>query len=157
MPRIYRTKDVSETLRTRSIVDERGCWIWQGARNPKGYGILRTTTLGGGKRNVMTHRASFMVHRGPIPDGMLVLHECDNPSCVNPDHLRVGTANDNTQDMIAKGRAKLVTRAKVSPEQVREIRTMRERGMMTKDIGERFGVSGSTVTNICNRDTWRSI
>jgi hypothetical protein len=77
-----------------------GCWIWKGRRTTRGYG---TVNAGLGK-NLAAHRASWQIHNGPIPDGLWVLHHCDNPSCVRPDHLFLGTHDDNMRDMALKGR-----------------------------------------------------
>jgi hypothetical protein len=76
-----------------------GCWIWTGSRNPKGYGRLNT-----GNRVRLAHAISWELSHGAVPDGLWVLHRCDNPPCVRPDHLWLGTAADNTADMVAKGR-----------------------------------------------------
>lgn len=78
------------------------CWAWTADRNHKGYGRLQL----GGNVVELAHRYSWALHVGPIPEGMLVCHHCDNPVCVRPEHLFVGTAKDNTADMIAKGRQK---------------------------------------------------
>lgn len=76
------------------------CWIWDSPRRDKdGYGWFRP-----GGRRISTHRFSWLYHRGPIPEGMSVLHRCDRPYCVNPDHLWLGTQKDNVQDMMQKGR-----------------------------------------------------
>jgi hypothetical protein len=79
-----------------------GCWLWTGATGgTSGYGKFYDTQT---RRNLWAHRASWVLHCGPIPDGMLVLHKCDVRVCVNPDHLFLGTYVDNVADMIAKGR-----------------------------------------------------
>lgn len=76
-----------------------GCWEWTGARNEDGYGRLYTAG-----ENWFTHRYSWVLHNGPIPDGLWVLHHCDNPPCIRPDHLFLGTAATNVADMVAKDR-----------------------------------------------------
>lgn len=78
-----------------------GCWEWQGSINTTGYGQIY---LGAGRRRSVTHRVSYELAKGPIPDGLVVMHSCDNPRCVNPDHLSVGTHADNAADRDAKGR-----------------------------------------------------
>ena len=75
------------------------CWMWTGTLNHKGYGQFWF-----GTKHHQSHRASWMMHRGPIPDGMWVLHKCDTPSCVNPAHLYLGTHAENMADMVARGR-----------------------------------------------------
>ena len=79
---------------------EDDCWEWQGYRTSKGYGRMQVNYISLG-----AHRLSWEIHNGPVPDGLLVCHRCDNPPCVNPEHLFVGTCVDNAQDMLAKGRA----------------------------------------------------
>jgi hypothetical protein len=78
------------------IPEGRGCWEWMGFIRPSGYGQVH--------QNKLAHRVSWELHNGPIPNGVLVLHKCDNKSCVNPDHLFLGSHRDNTQDMMSKGR-----------------------------------------------------
>lgn len=77
-----------------------GCWEWQGARHPHGYGQVRIAGI-----CVFAHRYSWQLANGPIPGGLNVCHHCDNPKCVRPDHLFLGTQRDNLQDMAGKGRA----------------------------------------------------
>lgn len=79
-----------------------GCWEWAGCRSANGYGKMAYgdgTTTG-------THRVSFEVHHGPIPDGMFVRHKCDNPPCINPDHLEIGTPAQNSRDMVERNRTR---------------------------------------------------
>lgn len=84
------------------IDTQTGCWPWTAAVDYHGYGRIQMGPRGGGV--IIAPRASWLIHNGPIPEGMCVLHRCDNPPCVNPDHLWLGTRSDNQRDMMAKGR-----------------------------------------------------
>ena len=83
----------------RVVKHDAGCWIWTGARNPAGYGGFNVR-----RQQRLAHRVAWTMERGAVPDGLCVLHRCDNPPCVNPDHLFLGTQLDNVADMIDKGR-----------------------------------------------------
>lgn len=80
------------------------CWLWTGAKSPFGYGRFKLTIAQGQYRQGYAHVVSYELTYGTIPDGLFVLHSCDNPSCVRPDHLRLGTLQENSHDMVAKGR-----------------------------------------------------
>jgi hypothetical protein len=78
------------------------CWHWKSAIGSRGYGIF---WVGGKRRNEFAHRVSYRLNKGEIPQGLVVMHACDNPKCVNPHHLSIGTYSDNTKDSVRKGRA----------------------------------------------------
>ena len=79
--------------------DESGCWLWTASKSKKGYGALRVKG-----KNKIASRLSWEIHNGPIPEGLQVLHDCDNSKCVNPNHLFLGTNEDNHKDKLRKGR-----------------------------------------------------
>lgn len=131
-----------------------GCWLWTGCRNRKeghGYGVLYIShTI----RAALAHRVSWEIYRGIIPQGMCVLHHCDTPTCVNPDHLFIGTKRDNTRDCMAKDRfpeRERHGRAKLTPEQIHEIRLSNASALV---IAERYGVSRGHIYNIRANRTW---
>jgi hypothetical protein len=133
------------------------CWSWTGHKDQRGYGLLRVQG-----RLLRAHRVSWMLHHGPIPRGLCILHACDNPPCTNPDHLMLGTVRANAVDAARKGRAKGGSavgeqngRAKLSEETVRAIRTDPRRRYC--DLAREFGISLSTAWNAKNRKTWRHI
>ena len=142
-------------------VDVRGagdCWEWTGSRTSFGHGRL---SIRAGKLDG-AHRIAWTIHHGPIPAGHVVRHDCDNPPCVNPAHLRLGTAADNRADMYRRGRARggSVSRpgelnpvAKLTTDQVAEIRAMA--GSCTqRALAARFDISPAQVSRILNGKRW---
>jgi hypothetical protein len=110
-----------------------------------------------GRKNLRAHRAAYEVYVGPIPVGMLVCHTCDNPKCVNPDHLWLGTEADNTTDKVRKGRGRhgeSMTLSKLSNAAVREIRASH---MSIYEAAEKFGVSPVTAWKARTGLTWKRI
>jgi hypothetical protein len=124
------------------------CWIWIGSRNSGGYGRW-ARRMAGRIHTFAAHRFAFELAYGPIPTGLHVCHRCDTPSCVNPSHLFVGTADDNRRDMVSKGRERHAAgevhgRAKITARDVDEIRRLR--GIETqRSLAARFGVSQAEI------------
>lgn len=143
---------LSEIDRFWSYVDKSGdCWLWLAAKNKYGYGKFSPAGV--------AHRFSYELHFGEIPDGMFVCHRCDNPPCVRPDHLFLGTPADNTADMISKKRHRFGEshgNAKLTDAVVRDIRAMRDDGYSFYAIAERFGVNRSTVAR-ATRNLWQHV
>jgi hypothetical protein len=133
-----------------------GCWVWMDWVNDKGYGMLNLP----GERKVRAHRFSWELNHGPIPDGMKVLHKCDNPPCVNETHLFLGTAQDNARDMVLKGRqwAKPgVSPVKLTWAKVTQIRIMYARGKHSAEkIAWIYGVDPQTIGRILKGQHWQS-
>jgi hypothetical protein len=130
------------------------CWLWTGSTAYYGYGGIRAGGRGGAL--IGTHRFSYILAYGPIPDGMRVLHRCDNPPCVNPAHLFLGTQKDNVADMVKKGRYNGPFGAKLSPDDVREIRRIYKKGM-GRELARKFNVCPSMINYIVTRKVWRHV
>lgn len=144
------------------------CWEWKGMRFRNGYGGILSTHVNGKHRTLLAHRVSYEMSNGPIPEGLCVLHVCDNRKCVRPDHLFLGTAADNIHDMIAKGRAAVVDgaryrgelnpSAKLTEEQVRVMRSEYVPRVVTRShLADKFGVSLPLVDKILGGRVWKHI
>lgn len=136
-----------------------GCWEWMAGRTPKsGYGLFAVSFKP--SKCVVAHRISYMMECGPIPDGMVVCHRCDNPPCVRPDHLFLGTRQDNIEDMRVKGRAAKGTkhfRSKLDGDKVRDIRKSHAAGESPYQIALRLGVRAGTVYAVISGKTWSHV
>lgn len=130
-----------------------GCWEWTGALNGHGYGQI--TAYGGPKK---AYRISYILHVGEIPPGMCVCHTCDNRSCVNPDHLFLGTTLDNVRDSVAKGRnahGRTSGKTTLVDAQVRFLRQARSTGVSGRSLAGLFGITEQSVCDIYKRRSWR--
>lgn len=138
-----------------------GCWLWTGKLTRKGYGRIASGSKKSGNLTIkLAHRTSWEVYFGTVPDGLLVCHRCDTPACVNPDHLFLGTNAENMADMVSKGRqarlgGETCARAKLTSDQVDEIRKARAVGASTRALASRYGVSRGNIQFICNGKSWK--
>src|ERR1700686_397720 len=136
------------------------CWLWTASRYSFGYGCFRLSRV---KKNCAAHLYSFALYYGGIPDGMHVLHKCDNPPCVNPAHLFPGTDADNATDRTNKGRTKNPSykgiahpRNKLSEQDIREIRRLA--GEVTQRyLGLYYGVSQAQISHIVTKKLWNHL
>lgn len=150
--------DLRERLYRCSVLgDEDSCWIWLGTRRLSGHGAIRIA-----RKKFQAHRVSYVAHIGQIPDGMFVCHSCDNPPCINPSHLFLGTAADNSADMARKGRANRPDgsanpAAKLTPDDVLDFIRLREQGLYYHKIAEMYGVNAETVRRAVLGRSWKNI
>lgn len=161
-------KTIPAVIRFWSRVNKtEGCWLWTSTTSTAGYGYIDDN-----KRRYQSSVYSWMIHNGPVPDGLFVLHKCDNTACVNPDHLFLGTQNDNVQDCIKKGRFNYGSRgkkgekhhgARVTEEQVRDIRRRYTKGRgryqrgNSHELAVEFGLTQAQVLNIAKHKQWSHV
>ncbi len=129
------------------------CWIWDGSRKSDGYGLFFLSNKG--KRFLYAHRVSLIVHGVHVPEHLCVIHTCDNPICVRPDHLRIGTKQQNSTDMVDKGRSGH-PRKKLTANDALAIRAAHASGQFTwNDIANQFNITPFHVWRIITRRCWK--
>jgi hypothetical protein len=154
---------VRGSLRARfeafTLPDPSGCLLWTGAIRDAGYGVIGAGGRGG--KSLGAHRVAWELHKGPIPDGLHCLHRCDNPRCVNVDHLFLGTNQDNIADRVRKGRSKAPifrgedhAQAKLTDDDVRRIR---EDGRFQRVIAAEYGVGQALISKVKRREAWQHV
>ena len=152
LPRFWEKVEKTET-----------CWNWIAHKVGKGYGHFHSKG-----KEILAHRYSYELHKGKIAENLFVLHSCDNPSCVNPDHLWLGTKKDNRTDCESKGRAKLFgskdakkgeenNKTKLKESDVILIRSLKKEGKSFDELAQKFSIKKVTVRQIIHRKTWKHI
>lgn len=142
----------SERLAELSVAEKSGCIRFTGHLDGEGHGRIMVARV-----KYMAHRLSYSINKGPIPDGYVVRHKCDNPSCINPEHLEVGTQADNIADKVSRGRQARGSgagRAILTEESVREIRSS---PLKVSELSTLYGVSVVSIRNILRRKTWQHV
>lgn len=165
MPRNLTLEQHKASKLARVDKQQNGCWIWNGSLCGRmGYGQTQVH-----KKSWLTHRLFYTWYKGEIPQGMFVLHKCDVPACVNPDHLFLGDAEANAKDMVSKRRNKHGDgiplkpgeenqKAKLKNQEVLQIRAMyKPQEFGFKRISKIYGVSKNAISNIVRRKTWQHI
>lgn len=130
----------------------KSCWTWLASKNNDGYG-----RFGIGKKVYQSHRLSYYLHYGDFDQTMLVLHKCDMPACVNPNHLFLGTNKENTADRVKKGRScagSRHARAKIKEDDVAAIKNLLASGLTLRHVASIYNVAASTVSNIKTGKSW---
>ncbi len=148
--------------KVQKLDEPHGCWIWLGGLNDRGYAIFHAAKGDNPRRQYKASAYSWYLYTGRhVPDGLFMCHHCDNPLCVNPQHLFLGTHVDNMQDMVEKDRqtkGEDSHLSKLTEVQVREIRLKYRRGVIgTKQLSELYGVSNSAVKFIVSNQTWKHV
>ena len=170
----YNAKDLERFwAKTDKSNGEDACWVWIAGRTTRGYGTIYW--LG---TSHLSSRIAYEITYGAIPDGQCVLHKCDNPPCVNPKHLFLGTRQDNLADMRTKGREKhavgtengaytcpekvrrgtAITLSKLDDDKVRDIRNQYDKGDTSYDkLAKQYSVSKQVIASVIHRKTWRHV
>lgn len=156
--RSIHAKDYKEVLKERLLknilINENGCWVWQKSKHRQGYGNVAFK-----RKCRLAHRVSWEIFKGNLDKDILVCHKCDNPPCINPDHLFLGTDRDNSLDAFAKGRIQRYKGSdhyysKLNDENVIAIRNMRKKGKTQEYLSKVFSVNISTIKDVLSRRSW---
>jgi|CXWL01.1.fsa_nt_gi hypothetical protein len=145
-----------------TIRNAKYCWEWNGTINNYGYGVMYQYRA----KRILAHRMSWIIYKGEIPDDKCILHKCDNRRCVNPDHLFLGSRDDNNKDMVSKGRHNPYgsRTGKTAGEQhggskltEKDVKMIRNSDQSGSELARQLGVSKTTICDIKKRRIWRHI
>lgn len=167
------TKELEERFWAK-VKKTKACWEWVGAKNEGGYGVMSRGRVNNSALLLRAHRVAWLIHNGELPEDLHVCHHCDNPACVNPTHLFLGTDGDNIRDMWRKGYGSPPpvrfgsdnNKTKLTKNQVIEIRSKYEQGRIARrmrdksncsfnGLAKEYSVSKKTILNIIHRRVWK--
>jgi hypothetical protein len=146
-----RKRDLKERFHEKYTVTP-DCWIWFAGFGNSGYGHFWN-----GKKPVPAHRVSYEIFKGIIPDGMCVMHSCDNRACVNPSHLTLGSIQENCQDMVNKNRQAKGSRCSKAKLNESQICTIKTDARSNRKLASEYGVSHTVIWKIKNNTSWRHV
>lgn len=152
---ILRNSGPYQKFRLYAILDENTqCWEWGGKVTKQGYGIMKIN-----KKYVTMHRYSYQTYIGEIPKGMLICHRCDNPKCVNPFHLFLGTHADNAQDRVLKNRSNHPVGERCAKAVLKEVEVLEiaKSDLSITDLSEKYAVSKTTIRSIKHKKSWKHL
>ncbi len=138
---------VKQSIASKIKIDENGCWIWQGSIRDKRYGRIYTNNT-----KVSAHRASYIVHKGEIPEGLFICHLCNVTACVNPEHLYAGTHRQNMAD-----RSDLKGHRILTDLEVNHIRSLKKDKVTGREIADQYGMCISTIFAIAKMETYKDV
>lgn len=152
----YKYKNLQDYINDHITIEKNGCWLWRGYHG-KTYPKIKFRHW-----HLPTHRFFYAFFKGEIPKGMCVCHTCDVRHCVNPDHLWLGTYNDNNVDCVKKGRdnpprGEINGQSKLTDEDIKKIFELRKQGKLLKEISTYFNICISQICEILNKKAWRHL
>lgn len=143
-----------DSLLSRIAIDPiSGCWQWTGSVDKDGYGVVSI-----GNRSKKVHRVFYDLYYGAIDEDLVVCHQCDNPPCCNPEHLFQGTVQDNSDDMVEKGRSlkgERNTKTGLRKDEVEDIRRQYQEGMLQREIADFYGMTQQAISSIVAGINWK--
>jgi len=152
-----------ERIRSRfeeKVIKTEGCWGWNGHLDKNGYPLMKSGSDRKSFKEARCNRISWLLYRGEIPEGKYLCHQCDNPTCTNPDHLFLASAKENSQDMVKKARGNKGTKhgnAKLNDQDVVEIRQLLRQGKTGRFISEKFSIDPNVVSGIKHGKSWTHV
>ena len=138
-----------------AVTADSKCWEWLASKDEHGYGWFKTAT-----KTIKAHRYSYALRYGPFSDNLECLHGCDNPGCVNPSHLHLGSHTENMREMFERKRAAIGERAssaKLTADEVREIRELCAAGVLQKTVGDMYSMDRTTISGIVSHKQWKHV